>query len=239
MKNKFAFTLAEVLITLTIIGVIAALTIPNLMQKYQEHATVNKVKKFYSTLTRSYTQAIKENGMPDDEWGLTGTDEASAKKVYEILFKPYFKIAKDCGTNNNGNCIDSSGFKTRKSGEFIKNDPPVATTKGYKILLSDGSAVYWYVSTTKIPVVRIDMNGSKIPNQLGVDIFQFVVPEKTTKERMEPEGLPSYSAKVSFDNNCAKSTHQGWGCAAWVVYKGNMDYLHCSDLTWNGKNKCK
>ena len=59
MKKK-AFTLAEVLITLTIIGVIAAITIPNLMQKWQNEATVTKVKKGYNAITRMATN-IKTN----------------------------------------------------------------------------------------------------------------------------------------------------------------------------------
>ena len=48
--NKRAFTLAEVLITLGIIGVVAAMTLPTLLNKYQEVVTVNKVKKFYFAL---------------------------------------------------------------------------------------------------------------------------------------------------------------------------------------------
>ena len=53
MKNKKAFTLAEVLITLTIIGVIAAITIPNLMQKYTKHQYVVGLKKAYSELSNA------------------------------------------------------------------------------------------------------------------------------------------------------------------------------------------
>ena len=60
MKKFIAFTLAEVLITLTIIGVIAAITIPNLMQKWQKEATVTKVKKGYNAITRMATN-IKTN----------------------------------------------------------------------------------------------------------------------------------------------------------------------------------
>ena len=48
-----AFTLAEVLITLGVIGVVAAMTMPTVIKKYQEQVTVNKVKKIYSTLKMS------------------------------------------------------------------------------------------------------------------------------------------------------------------------------------------
>ena len=62
MTHIPGFTLAEVLITLTIIGVIAALTIPNLMQKWGDHADVQKVKEAYSILSNAYKLMIQENG---------------------------------------------------------------------------------------------------------------------------------------------------------------------------------
>ncbi len=71
--KKRAFTLAEVLITLGIIGVVAALTLPTLIQKQQEQATVVSVKKFYSAFSQAYLQAIEENGTLDN-WGLTDSE---------------------------------------------------------------------------------------------------------------------------------------------------------------------
>lgn len=68
VKNrKLGFTLAEVLITLGIIGVVAALTLPNLIAKYQRTVTVNKVKKFYTVMSAATNIAIAENG-PMDSW---------------------------------------------------------------------------------------------------------------------------------------------------------------------------
>ena len=56
MKNR-AFTLAEVLITLGIIGVVAAMTLPTVVNKYKEKETVTKLKKFYSIISQSYLSA--------------------------------------------------------------------------------------------------------------------------------------------------------------------------------------
>ena len=50
--KKRAFTLSEVLITLGIIGLIAALTIPNLMGAYRKRVVETRLKKFYSAITR-------------------------------------------------------------------------------------------------------------------------------------------------------------------------------------------
>ena len=67
--KKSAFTLAEVLITLGIIGVVAALTIPSLIQKYEEKQTVSQVKKAYSEISQAYMSAVQGEGTPDN-WGL-------------------------------------------------------------------------------------------------------------------------------------------------------------------------
>ena len=59
------FTLAEVLITLTIIGVIAALTIPNLMQAWRKHEKITQIKEAYSIIQNATKMAIAEHGNPD------------------------------------------------------------------------------------------------------------------------------------------------------------------------------
>ena len=51
--NKKGFTLAEVLITFGIIGVVAAITMPMLITHYQKQATVNQLKKAYSDRGRA------------------------------------------------------------------------------------------------------------------------------------------------------------------------------------------
>ena len=62
LKKKAAFTLAEVLITLGIIGVVAAITMPALIQNYRNHAVEAKLKKFYSTFNQAVEMSIAENG---------------------------------------------------------------------------------------------------------------------------------------------------------------------------------
>ena len=73
-KRDFAFTLAEVLITLGIIGVVAAMTLPTLLNKNEERVTVTKVKKFYSVMNQALLFAIKDNGYVN-EWSFNQEDE--------------------------------------------------------------------------------------------------------------------------------------------------------------------
>ena len=67
-RVKAGFTLAEVLITLGIIGVVATMTIPNLIQNQQEKATIAKLNRIYSILSQSYLKAVDEYGTPSG-WG--------------------------------------------------------------------------------------------------------------------------------------------------------------------------
>ena len=69
-KNKRAFTLAEVLITLGIIGVVAAMTIPTLMQKYYEKQTVTKVIEIQSIVSQAL-KLVEEDYDTPENWGLS------------------------------------------------------------------------------------------------------------------------------------------------------------------------
>ena len=67
MDKKLAFTLAEVLITLGIIGVVAALTLPALISNYKKQETTARLKKFYSTMSQAIILSENDNGS-SKEW---------------------------------------------------------------------------------------------------------------------------------------------------------------------------
>ena len=68
--------MAEVLITLGIIGIVAAMTLPTLIQKHKEQETVAKVKKFYSVISQAVMLARVEHG-DVDTWDFAGTTTGS------------------------------------------------------------------------------------------------------------------------------------------------------------------
>ena len=105
MKKIFGFTLAEVLITLGIIGVVAALTIPVLMQKYKNQVVETRLKKFYTSINQAIKMSESQNGpkefwyasysgavIGDDGKPIEGTSQAQA--WFENYIGKYMNILK-------------------------------------------------------------------------------------------------------------------------------------------------
>ncbi|MDR1327237.1 MAG: type II secretion system GspH family protein [Heliobacteriaceae bacterium] len=94
--KKTAFTLAEVLITLGIIGVVAALTMPALITKYQKQAAVIKVKKFYSTMNQAIKLSEVENGSAN-EWNVPAGHASYQDTLdfYNMYLAKYIKAIKE------------------------------------------------------------------------------------------------------------------------------------------------
>ena len=241
MNNKRAFTLAEVIIVVGILGLVAEMTIPTLMQNIREQTTVVALKKAYSTLSQAYTLAVQENGTPDN-WGLTNGDMAGVGAVNLLNnLKPYLRITKDCGAGSG--CYPTAMETLNKTIYLDYN-----TLQNHaKIQLTDGSIMAFWSGSSNCSLnlgstqslsnicgaIHVDINGFKKPNQWGVDYFQFFV----TKFGIIPVG--SALEINRFVNDCRdKTTADGLGCTAWVIYNENLDYLHCSDLAWGGKTKC-
>lgn len=238
-----AFTLAEVLIVIGIIGVIAQMTIPTLVKSTETTQRVVGLKKAYSTLSQAYTMAVNEKGTPDT-WGLVASaSPIGATNIINAL-APQLMIEKNCGSRTD-NCFPSIMYK------FINNvDWFDANTSGTsaKIKLTNGDFIFAlsYGDCTTYPrgnTVALqhacgefyyDINGAKSPNQLGKDIFFFYL----TQFGIIPVGSASETSHT-FDLTCKNKT-TGRGCTAWMIYNGNQDYLKpCSSgLSWDGTSTC-
>ena len=111
--NKQAFTLAELLITLTIIGVIAAITIPTLMKKYQQHSDVMQLKQAYSRMKQATDIAISDTGLHPESWLPDNLKNSSlvdkSDYIYTNYIKPYLKTHNY--DKNNRTFYDETGVK--------------------------------------------------------------------------------------------------------------------------------
>lgn len=222
--NKRAFTLAEVLITLGIIGVVAAMTLPTLLNKYQEVVTVNKVKKFYSTINNAFLRAVTEHGNVNT-WGYEDVGGwVSSKKNSELIGKrivPYLKVGKDCGFQPNCMLVVDYKFLNGNAWGTYTN---YRDELFYKMILNDGSHVVIKAQGTACNMrdggyentcgyILYDTNGAKEPNTFGKDVFSFMI----LKNAIAPNKLDNYQKTVS--------NRQGTGSTAYILLHSDMKYL--------------
>ena len=241
--RKNAFTLAEVLITLAIIVVVAAMTIPTLITDYKEKQTISKVKKAYYTISNAHKmiEAEKGYGVFDNAFVSSKTVQENSENLFN-LYKPYLRISKDCG-------FEMGCWTEGYIRNLVGNNYADYTSKNteYKVMLMDGTMLMFYANyeidednnTAYLALnVKVDVNGFTKPYQWGRDVFLFDLSNKGVL----PYGHPDYPDTLSdFENNCnlsSSSYDNGLGCTAWVIQVGNMDYLHCDDLSWSEKHKC-
>ena len=106
-KARFGFTLAEVLITLGIIGVVAAMTIPTLMSTFAKQRTETQLKAFYSRINQTIKMSIADNGDPDgwvEEKAYSYNEQVDFLKQYIFPYMKYLGY-KECTIGQIGVCI--------------------------------------------------------------------------------------------------------------------------------------
>ena len=213
-KGFRGFTLAEVLITLVIIGVIAAMTIPTLMNKTNNQEYVSKLKKTYSTLSQATNKIISDEGNPRADIGGWAT---SGEAVFN-MYKKYLRVTKECPVGTT--CFDGS-YK-----QFNGNSAKWFHNARYSLVLEDGSMISFAEnagtssdcsassagSTNICQTITVDVNGEKGPNFAGRDAFTFVLKE---------HGL--YPMGCDTGGSCTKSS-AGWGCSCKVIRENAMNY---------------
>ena len=227
-KKVFAFTLAETLIVMGVIGVVAALTLPNLNSSTNNKEKVVKLKKIYSNLEDAYGRAVAVYG-PIDTWQ---KDDNNSDRFASRL-KDFMKVAKYCDHEHTKECLDMVDLDYKLPA----------------IILPDGTSMLFSVDfdcndTTSLKTLgpvcgafEIDLDGNnKGKNYFGIDRFSFLV----TKDN----GIIPRHSRDSLDDitkpypNCCfgkKSSNPRWryySCTAWVIENGNMDYLYADE---NGK----
>ena len=203
--GKVAFTLAEVLITLGIIGVVAAMTLPSLIANYKKQQYVNSLKVGYSILNNGFRSMMAEEGVDDIEdtelfaaMKSVGADtdtvasEQAAAKVLEKYFQKV-RLVSRADLLGKSSCEDlvgkgprfwNLGNKSQCSGNYnMQYALPNGMTMGIylrdecaKSSLSDTEiAAAGGKMTKRCGQVDLDINGEKGPNQWGRDGFRFYV----------------------------------------------------------------
>lgn len=92
LEKEKAFTMAEVLITLGIVGVVAAMTLPALIGKWQKTVHVNQMKHTYSVIANALQMSMQDNGNPREwDWG-TEPSRKNLERVVETYVVPYLNL---------------------------------------------------------------------------------------------------------------------------------------------------
>ena len=142
-KEKSAllgFTLAEILITLTIIGIVAAITIPSLMANVQEKAWEAQTKAFQARMSQTFPQLSRLNGYGINTDGTVDVDNAAQIFITEGLSKVY-KIASICSSDKIASCGFPSAITT-SDGEKSLALPTDLTTLNKYLTTTNASPIY-------------------------------------------------------------------------------------------------
>ena len=240
--RKRGFTLAELLITLAIIGIVATLTIPTLIQKYQERETVLRVKEFYSMFSQAYQLAVLEHGT-FDKWGLGDrkytTDEDGTKYLTEDSLE---------GTNNFFKMLLPylnfvSFVPKTKECELYTPEGNMSKFCKHGIVLANGTRI-----------ADVHYNTSNCINRNAYCGDFYITTDGKAMDETREDGKTYHTKKSfyfwimqdriildtsdgSFKNQCLTGSNYT-RCTYWVIKNGNMDYLHCKDLDLNTKTKC-
>ncbi|MBQ8460721.1 type II secretion system protein, partial [bacterium] len=200
-EKKVAFTLAEVLITIGIIGVVAALTIPNLIKENQKRATITKLQKGISVINQAYKLSFDEQGEPESAFDM------GAEEYFKQYWQPYIKMLQYCDT------YEKCGYNSLYPYKYANNNPSpfavvyrTARTTFYTsdalifiVLVKSGNETTGLVVDNRI---FIDINGGELPNKFGRDVFIL--------ERIEDGGgVRPYGYEKSdneINSNCSKSS---------------------------------
>ncbi len=219
-KRVTAFTLAEVLITLGIIGIVAAMTMPAVIEKHQKQVTVSKLKKAYSTLSQAFVSSVADNENAAN-WVDTNVivTEENAKEYFDKYWAPYIRVLKFCDSKT------SCGYKEAPK-TYGGNPTSLGFFGGKRVSLLTPDGMYMLFRTyddnngtfSKLQLIWVDINAGRSPNIYGKDIFLFSLDLNNAKLNpygisFTKEGINSYcyGENAGHFTSCArKIMNDGW-----------------------------
>ena len=217
--KKIGFTLAEVLITLGLLGIVIAMTLPGIINGYQKKTTVKKLQQAYNFLHQTVLLAENDYGEMKD-WVCFLPNMCTAEEFAETYIVPYFK---DPNTKT-FRALVSAGYKNYPKGLNGETTMTgwvytIKTNQGYVYMVSsytlgDGSRTAYSVA--------IDVNGEKLPNVVGRDIFWTTYGYNISKEKHYILQMSNYYNKSRDEllrSDCNKN-NLGQYCGAVIEIDG-------------------
>ena len=208
-----AFTLAEIVIVVGIIGTIAALAIPNLMENVQEQQFKSAAKEAYSKAYQAFSQ------IKSDEGGGNLFSLYGGGRTFKPVFIKYFKVIKDCGL---ATCVAPSSTLYQTLSKTVPN---LEYLDDGQFITADG--MFWAIENPSAALpenvriwIIVDVNGYlKKPNIFGKDVFVF----EYINDQLLPMGTEnSIFPAQTYCNKNISSAAQGFGCMYYVMQ--GIDY---------------
>lgn len=231
---KTGFTLAEVLITLGIIGIVAAMTIPSLVQKNQNKALEASFKKNYSVIQQAFDMYHAEHGERLKATDLSSRNQNNGMNLkFEI--QPYFKVLHDCGLYGSQPkaCVPYMGNQAQDDERNSKvyktyNNTPLTNLALFddgQFVLTDGSLILIEnPNGSSFVFITVDVNGyNKNPNKWGHDLFTFQLMNDGRILPMGAEGTRYTNENIYCSVN---STEQINGIACTYKALAEKDYFN-------------
>lgn len=223
MKKVFksGFTLAETLITLGIIGIVAAMTIPNLITAHQKRVTVTKLQQAISDINQAYKMSYENVGEASAE----EAKDLGAQKYFETYWQPYIKVLTYCSSyqvcdyKENMPFKGPNGVKVQYSLVVGNGRATFYTMNGFlfEIFTAQGAGLHDGGSNEvySASYVLVDINGSRKPNVFGKDVF--MLDRIPNGGGVQPLGYRA--TNEALDKNCSKAGN-GFYCAEKIKRAG-------------------
>ncbi len=246
-KSETAFTLAEVLITLSVIGIVAALTIPSMIENHNNKAW-KTAKDLWDKKLVEATRQMNIDGV------MTGV--ASSTEDYMNYFKKYVKVIKTCENDKLENCYATKFVQTGdKETEVEVNSLTTASKLGQKnwntntmgFVIVDGTTVVMAYNPNCSSVdpfskegqsgqvgcmsMLIDVNGKKGPNRVGDDIQLKNATISTCDMKFQDKCIAASDIyPTTAINTCEGSADREWD-------DRDLETVYCSTNHWAGAKK--
>ena len=198
-KNKLGFTLAEVLITLGVIGIVAAFTMPSLISKYQMRVFETAFKKQYSVLNNTLDFIQLQEGLHDcylttftcptesnpyNQCYSSANSDCQVIKQGMINHLKLRPITNDFEYPDQDDVLAEGGITVNKTVnyDYYKSFSAFTLADGAVVMFSEGG-----ISGYSSVVFLVDVNGKKGPNKWGYDAFYLVLSLNNGKIRLTDE----------------------------------------------------
>lgn len=209
-SGKYAFTLAEVLITLGIIGIVAAMTLPTLIQGYQKSVALNKLKQTYAQLsTGAEAVAADFDALPMHQWSCNeGWAEGQYNQencFYLVLEKLGAKMYPQASETEKTMCYQGEAYPAYKYNYWGESRTRGFNTYSWSAQLPNGACVLWYAyawTGSDAGKIFIDIDGPyKGYNTMGKDLFVFGYAAGHNGKGLGRNGRTIYPSGISFEND--------------------------------------